>query len=91
MKKVELIDTEIGKVPIVISKVKQHGEINYNGRIIGENNIFIQTRTEAFCIDQLKKAFELSIHFWLRNELFDIQLKYEGKISKNWYNEWQKN
>jgi len=84
MKHVKLIDTEIGKVPVVIEKKDNY----YNGTILSENNIFIQAKTEAFCIDQLRKAFECSMHFWVRFELSEINLTYEGKISKNWYNEW---
>ena len=88
MKRIELIDTELGKLPIVMEKAKENGEIYYNGTILGENSIFIQAKTEVFCIDQLRKAFECSMHFWVRHELSDIHLNYDGKVSKNWYNEW---
>jgi hypothetical protein len=88
MAEIKLIDTEIGRIPVVIRKIKQEGESYYTGMVLGENNIFIQTKTEAFCIDQLRKAFELSMHFWVRHEISDLKLKYEGKVSKQWYNEW---
>ncbi len=88
MRRVKLIETEIGNVPVVIATVKYNGNTYYNGTILGENNIFIQAKTEAFCLDQLKKAFELSMHFWVRHEFSDLKLNYEGKMSKNWYNEW---
>ena len=88
MRQVRLIETEIGNVPVIIATVKYGGETYYNGTILGENNIFIQSKTEAFCLDQLKKAFELSMHFWVRHEISDLKLSYEGKVSKQWYNEW---
>ena len=88
MKHVKLIETELGKIPVVITKVKTEGESYYNGKVLGENNIFIQTKTEAFCIDQLRKAFELSMHFWVRHQFSELGLIYEGKVSKQWYNEW---
>lgn len=88
MKKIELIETELGKVPVIITKAIESGEIYYIGTILGENNIFIQSKTEAFCVDQLKKAFELNMHFWVRYELSEIGLSYEGKVRKDWYNEW---
>jgi arginine repressor len=87
MKKVILIDTELGNVPVIINKVSENNEILFNGTILGENNIFIQARTEEFCIDQLRKSFECAMHFWIRYELVEIGLIYEGKINKNWYNE----
>ena len=85
---VKLINTEVGMIPVVIDKITHEGEIYHNGTILGENNVFIQAKTEAFCLDQLKKAYELSMHFWIRGELSEIGLSYEGKVSKNWYNEW---
>ncbi len=88
MKNVKLIETELGFVPVIIEKVEQNDEIYYNGTILGEHSIFIQAKTEAFCMDQLKKAFECTMHFWVRHELSEIRLNYEGKVSKNWYNEW---
>lgn len=90
MKKVILIDTEIGKVPALITgKRNAEGEDYYTGTILGEHSIFIEAKTEAFCIDQLQKAFELLMHFWVRSEFAEINLSYETKVSKNWYNEWQ--
>ncbi len=86
---VKLIETELGNIPVVLDKIKHEGVEYYNGTILGERNIFIQAKTEAFCLDQqLKKAFELSMHFWVRNEFSDLKLSYEGKVSKQWYNEW---
>jgi len=86
MKEIKIIDTEIGKVPVVINTREEHGMIYYEGTILTESNIFIQAETEEFCLQQLKKAFELSMHFWVRYELADLSLSYEGKVNKNWYN-----
>ena len=88
MKKVKVIHTELGEVPVIVAPVAEKGgDIHYNGTILGQNNIFIQTKSIATCLEQLKKAFELSMHFWLRQELHDLHLEYEGKIKKDWYNE----
>ena len=87
MKNIKVIYTEIGQVPVIIGSINENGEQYYNGTIMGENNIYIQTKTIATCLDQLKKAFELSLHFWVRFELSEIGLVYEGKVKKNWYNE----
>lgn len=88
MKEVRIIETELGGVPVTLEKVKDNGEEFFLGEILGEKNIFIQTKTEAFCLNQLKKAFECSMHFWVRNQISNLKLNYEGKISKDWYNEW---
>ena len=60
MKHVKVIYTEIGTIPVVINETTVNGEEYFNGTILGENNIFIQSKTEYFCLDQLKKAFECS-------------------------------
>ncbi len=87
MKEVRIILTEVGKVPVTIEKVIKDGIVHYEGKIMGENNIFIETETEDYCLDQLRKAFELSMHFWLRFELNDLHLNYMGGVKKDWYNE----
>ena len=86
MKKVKVIYTEVGVIPVLIETTKESGDTYYNGTILGEHNIFIQAKTMAYCLDQLKKAFELSLHFWVRLELTELQLSFEGKVQKNWYN-----
>jgi len=88
MKQVKLLNTEIGFVPVVLEEKEENGEKFVNGTVLGENSIFIQAKTEAFCMDQLRKAFECLMHFWVRSEFSDINLTYESKVSKNWYNEW---
>ena len=86
MKKVKVIYTEVGIIPVLIEITKENGDTYYNGTILGEHNIFIQAKTMAYCLDQLKKAFELSLHFWVRLELTELQLNFEGKVQKSWYN-----
>jgi hypothetical protein len=86
MKNVKVIYTEIGQVPVLIDVIKESGTTYYNGTVLGEHTIFIQAQTMAYCLDQLKKAFELSLHFWIRYELSEIGLTYEGKVKKDWYN-----
>ena len=86
MKK-KVIYTDIGIIPVMIDVIEMSGDTYYNGRIIGEHNIFIQAKTMAYCLDQLKKAFELSLHFWVRLELTELHLNYDGKVQKSWYNE----
>ena len=88
MKEVRIIYTEIGGVPVTIEQVVRDGKTLYEGKVLGENSIFIQSETEEHCLDQLKKSFELSMHFWVRFEIGDIPgVSYEGKVKKNWFNE----
>jgi len=86
MKELKLINTEIGRIPVLIQKIEDNDKTYYEGSVLSEYNIFIQAETEEFCLEQLKKAFELSMHFWVRYELADLGLSYEGKVNKNWYN-----
>jgi hypothetical protein len=86
MRTIKVIYTELGQIPVIITPVKENSEEYYNGIILGENSIFIQAKSIAKCLEQLKKAFELSMHFWVRFELSDIGLTYEGKVKKDWYN-----
>ena len=36
--------------------------------------IFIQTPTKESCLEGLKNAFEIQMHFWLYKELFPINI-----------------
>ena len=86
MRTVKVIHTEIGEIFVIITPVTENGEDYYNGTILGENNNFIQAKSIVKCLEQLKKAFEISIHFWVRYELSEVGLTYEGKVKKDWYN-----
>jgi len=67
---VELIDTELGKIPVIVNDFIEKGEIRYDGRMIDEDmRIFIQTPTKESCLEGLKNAFEIQMHFWLHKEL----------------------
>lgn len=72
---IELIDTELGKVPVIINQVLEKGEIRYEGRLLdNEIKVFIQTPTFESCKMGLTNAFELQMHFWLYKELTPINI-----------------
>ena len=72
---VELIDTELGKIPVIVNDFIEKGEIRYDGRMIDNDmKIFIQTPTKESCLEGLKNAFEIQMHFWLYRELLLIDI-----------------
>ena len=75
MKELEIIETELGRVPVIINEVIEKGELRYDGRMLFEDvKIFIQTPTKESCLEGLKNAFEIQMHFWLYKELFPINI-----------------
>lgn len=78
MKDVLLMGTEIGKVPIVVSDRVVKGVRVFEGKILDSNTIHIQSLSKENCIIELKKAFEIQIHFWFRNQITDINITYEA-------------
>lgn len=82
MREVLLMGTEIGRVPIVITDKKVKGVSIFEGKILNSNAIHIQSLSKENCIIELKKAFELQIHFWLRNQITDLNIAYEGTNNK---------
>ena len=83
MKQILLMDTEAGKVPIlVINKIVNDCEI-FEGKILDSNSIHIQSLSLSGCISELKKAFELELHFWVRNQLLSENIIYEQSINKS--------
>ena len=83
MREILLMGTEIGRVPIVITDKRVKGVSVFEGKILDSNSIHIQSLTLENCIIELKKAFELQIHFWLRNQMTDLNIAYEGTNKKN--------
>jgi hypothetical protein len=76
----EQIETEIGKVLVIVNEVIENGELRYDGRIFDENmKIFIQTPTKESCLEGLKNAFELQIHFWLYKELLPMNIEFPNE------------
>lgn len=75
---VELIYTELGKVPVIVDEIIVKGEISYDGRLLDNDDIkiFIQTPTKESCMTGLKNAFELQMHFWLYKELIPLNIDY---------------
>lgn len=74
---VELIETELGKIPVIVNEIVERGEIRYDGRMIDNDmKIFIQTPTKESCLDGLKNAFEVQMHFWLYKELMPIDIAF---------------
>lgn len=73
----ELIETEIGNIPVIISEVIENGEKRYDGRMLdNEMKIFIQTPTKESCLNGLKNAFELQMYFWLSRELKPLNITF---------------
>ena len=71
----ELIDTELGKVPVIINETIENGVLRYDGRMMDEEiKVFIQTPTKESCLEGLKNAFELQMHFWLYKQLVNINI-----------------
>ena len=82
MRKFILKNTEYGKIPIVITPAMGsfdgfEGYYKFHGQILDEDNIMIFEMTEEKCIDELVKAFEIKMHFWVRANLAELHLEYE--------------
>lgn len=75
--------TDIGRVPIVICDKVDKGVSIFTGTILNSNAIHIQALSKENCIIELKKAFELQTHFWLRNQLLDLNITYEASNKSN--------
>lgn len=82
MKDVLLMGSEIGRVPIVINDRIVRGIRIFEGKILDSNTIHIQSLSKENCIIELKKAFELQIHFWLRNQITDTNIIYDTTTNK---------
>ena len=82
MREVLLMSTDIGRVPIVICDRKVKGADVFTGTILNSNSIHIQSLTKENCITELKRAFEVQTHFWLRNQLLDLNISYEPTTDK---------
>ena len=80
MKELEIIKTEIGNVPVIVNEVIENGELRYDGRILyNDMKIFIQTPTRESCLEGLKNAFEIQMHFWLYKELLPINIEFRNE------------
>jgi len=79
MKELEIIYTELGRVPVIITEVIEDGEIRYDGRMFyNDMKIFIQTPTKESCLMGLKNAFEIQMHFWLYKELLPMNIEFRN-------------
>jgi hypothetical protein len=75
MNNLEIIDTELGRIPVIINEVIEDGELRYDGRMLYDDiKISIQTPTKESCLAGLKNGFEIQMHFWLYKELFPINI-----------------
>jgi len=83
MKQILLMCTEIGEIPILICDRVEKDVTIYTGTILNNNSIHIQSLSKENCIIELKKAFELQAHFWLRNQLLDLNITYETSNKNN--------
>lgn len=74
---IELIDTELGKIPVIINRVEENGEVRFDGSMLDEDiKILIQTPTMETCKIGLTNAFEIQMHFWLYKELVPINIDF---------------
>lgn len=80
MNNLEIIDTELGKIPVLVTEVIENGEIRYDGRMLDDNmKILIQTPTKETCLKGLANAFEIQMHFWLYNQLLPINIGFRNE------------
>lgn len=71
---VELIETDIGKIPVIINEVVKNGNVIYQGKsLYSEINILIETPTKESCMIGMCNAFDLYITLWLENQLMSIK------------------
>ena len=67
---VELINTEIGKIPVIVNEVITEGNSIFKGKMIySEMHIFIETSTKKSCLIGLTNLFELHMDIWLEKQL----------------------
>lgn len=70
LKMVELIETEIGKMPVIINKQVVNDNVRYCGKIISDDfDISVESITKKDCLEELKVKFDLELFFWLTNQL----------------------
>jgi hypothetical protein len=69
---VEIIDTEIGKIPVIVNEDIENNTFK-GSMIYSDVNIIIQTPTKESCLTGLKNAFEIHIHFWVCKQLNSIK------------------
>lgn len=80
MDNLELMDTELGLVPVIINEVIENGEKRFDGRMLYDDiNILIQSPTKETCLSGLKNAFEIQMHFWLYKELMPINIDFRNE------------
>lgn len=66
MNNLELITTEIGKIPVIVN---ENNGI-FIGKLLYEDiNIHIESPTKESCLIGLKNAFEIHMSFWLNQQL----------------------
>ena len=79
MNNIEIIETELGKIPVIINEVIENGELRYDGRMVHDDiKIYIQTPTKESCLAGLKNGFEIQMQFWLYKELFPIKIDFRN-------------
>ena len=70
MNEIVLINTELGKVPVVICNKTN----KFHGYILWNKKIKVDSPTKKSCLYGLQKAFEFHIYTWLKLELSDLNL-----------------
>ncbi len=71
MKDLRIIETELGKIYVIIDSINNQ----YEGKLFDSDmNINIITPTLDSCLEGLKNAFEIQMHFWLYKELLPINI-----------------
>lgn len=73
----EIIDTEVGKIPVIVNEVVKDNEVTYNGKLLyGDMKISIITPTKKSCLEGLKNSFEVKLFFWLSNQIKSLGIKF---------------
>lgn len=67
---VELVETEIGKVPVIINEIVKDGKVVFYGKsLYPDIKIYIETPTKESCMIGMANAFDLLMTIWLEKQL----------------------
>lgn len=76
MWEVELVNTEVGDIPVTIKTLNNGNKTTFVGKTIySETNIQIETPTRESCLIGVANAFDLYLNQWLEKQLSNVQTK----------------
>lgn len=70
MLEIELVNTELGSIAIVIKKQITNDSLVYCGSLLNnEHSIYIEAYDRETCLNKVVDAFDIAMLFWVKSQL----------------------